>query len=189
MRLPPTNQLGRPRLVPPPLRVLEQVGLVSPFGGESQGRSRGAATQNHLPAARPRLQRALPATLRRGAGPDTAALSLGKDRTNHRLPSTPADPRSGFVQLGLAPIARARSPGFSSQSDTEAEQAAGKATPPKEGEGGRTPAQEPLSLTLPSPRREADRARTFSSLPTPPTYPPHPGGNARVCAAAHSRGR
>ena len=69
------------------------------------------------PAVRPHLQRALPATLRRGAGPDTAALGLREDRTNDRLP---ADPRSGFAHLGPEPITRGRSLSFSSQSDAEA---------------------------------------------------------------------
>lgn len=98
-----------------------------------------ATTQKPESSARPRLQRALPATLRRGAGPDTAALGLGEDHTNDRLPAPPASPRSGFVHLGLEPIVRARSPSNSSQSDDETEQAAGKPTPLKEGEGRRTP--------------------------------------------------
>lgn len=42
------------------------------------------------PAVRPHLQRALPATLRRGAGPDTAALGLGEDRTKTASPPTRA---------------------------------------------------------------------------------------------------
>ncbi|XP_029412889.1 uncharacterized protein LOC115067908 [Nannospalax galili] len=73
-RLPPTNQPDQP----PPLHshgCAEQVPLVSSLEQWHFGWSR----TRHLPAAlgwraAPRPQRALPATLRRGAGPDTAAL-------------------------------------------------------------------------------------------------------------------
>lgn len=112
MHLPPTYQQDRPPLLPPPPRAREQVGLVSPFGRRAPGAELRSPPPRSLgPAACPRLQRALPATLRRGAGPDTAAQGLGEGRTNDRLPATPADPRSGFAHLGPEPIARGRSPG------------------------------------------------------------------------------
>lgn len=107
--------------------------------------------------------------MRRGAGPDTAALGLGEDRTNDRLP---ADPRSSFALLGLEPITRGRPPGFSNQSDAETEQAAGKPTLSKGGwqdaSGGATFPL--LSLLLPRPQ-ETDRARgsNYPHLPTHPT--------------------
>lgn len=92
--LPPTNQQDRPPLLPPPPRVRERIQLVSSFRRRTPGaeprspppRSLGPAARLRL---RLRLQRALPATLRRGAGPDTAARGLGKDRTNDRLPAPP----------------------------------------------------------------------------------------------------
>lgn len=142
MHLPPTNQQDRPPLFPPPPRLREQIRIVSSFKRRTPGAEPRSPPPRSLgPAARLRLQRALPATLRRGAGPDTAALGLGKDRTNDRLPATPADPLSGFAHLGPEPMAWGLSPGFSNQSDAEAEQAAGKPTPSKEGAGGRTPAR------------------------------------------------
>lgn len=55
-------------------------------------------TTQTRPAARPRLQRALPATLRRGARPDTAVLGLREGRTNGRLsPPPPARAVVSFV--------------------------------------------------------------------------------------------
>lgn len=147
MHLPPTSQRHRPPLLPSAPRVQEQVGLVLSFRQRAPRAEPKSPPPRILgPAVRPHLQRALPATLRRGPGPDTAALGLGEDRTNDRLP---ADPRSGFAHLGPEPITRGRSLSFSSQSDAEAKQAAGKPTPPKEGEADRACSSKSLS-TLPT---------------------------------------
>lgn len=89
---PPTHKPAGPTPAPPqPPRV--PVACLACLALQAVGTRGGAATvaiQKSRPAARPRFQRALPATLRRGAGPDTAALGLGEDRTNARLPATPA---------------------------------------------------------------------------------------------------
>lgn len=183
MRLPPLYQADRPPRLPhphgegPAPLALPEV--------ETPGGAVAANTQKPRPAARPRLQRALPATLRWGAGPDTAALGLGEGRTNARLPATPAGPPSGFAHLGPEPITRACSPDHGSQSDARAQQTAGKPTPPMARAGGRTSEREPLSLTSPPPRRPTAPARLAL---TPPTRPPHPGGRASRQAAAHSQG-
>lgn len=85
-------------------------------------------------------------------------------------------------------MARARFLGPESQSDDEARPAAGKTTPPEEGEGGRPLAREPLSLTLPpfpSPAPpEADRARTSSS-PHPTQWAERGGRRLRTPAAVN----
>ena len=172
MHLPPTNQRHRPPLLPSAPRVQEQVGLVVSFRQRAPRAEPQSPPPRILgPAARPHLQRALPATLRRGAGPDTAALGLGEDRTNDRLP---ADPRSGFAQLGPEPITRGRSLGFGSQSAAEAKQAAGKPTPPKKGRVVGRPREAtftdpPLPTPTPTSPWEADRACPSKSLSTLPT--------------------
>ncbi|XDA86381.1 hypothetical protein R6Z07F_016116 [Ovis aries] len=165
MHLPPTSQRHRPPLLPSAPRVQEQVGLVLSFRQRAPRAEPKSPPPRILgPAVRPHLQRALPATLRRGPGPDTAALGLGEDRTNDRLP---ADPRSGFAHLGPEPITRGRSLSFSSQSDAEAKQAAGKPTPPKEGEGVRQHCSAgPPSFPGPSPSPPLARSAFLPPTPT-----------------------
>lgn len=113
----------RPKAARPPclshLQGLPGAGPAAPALSEVGNRG-GVAAANTLkpkPTARPHHRRALPATLRSGAGPDTAAQGLREDPTNARLPPPPTGLQSGFAHLGPEPIARTHSTGHSSQSD------------------------------------------------------------------------
>lgn len=96
---PPTHKPAGPTphsfLHPPPPRVREQVELVSSFRRRTPRAEPQSPPPRSLgPAARPRLLRALPATLRRGEGPDTAALASGR-----AVPKTASLPTRVVVSL------------------------------------------------------------------------------------------
>lgn len=131
--------------------------------------------------AHPRLQGALPATLRRGAGPDSAARGLGEGRNLRAPPCRPRQPAHGLNLYERGPIAKASFLGPGSQSDSEAGLAAGKPTPPEEEEGGRPPAREPLSLTLPPlPRPAGGRPRPHVQSSSPHLPPAPPSGHSEA---------
>lgn len=121
---PPTHKpVHRPPLLPSAPRVQEQVGLVLSFRQRApRGGAEIATTQNPRPGSPPPPPARASCHVAQGPGPDTAALGLGEDRTNDRLP---ADPRSGFAHLGPEPITRGRSLSFSSQSDAEGQAGGG----------------------------------------------------------------
>lgn len=82
------------------------------------------------------------------------------------------------------PIAKASFLGPESQSDDEARPAAGKTTPPEEGEGGRPLAREPLSLTLPPLPR---RPRPHVQLCSPHLPPAPPSGHSEAASGCALR--
>lgn len=174
----------------PPLPGVRDGGLAqhAPLEATQVGNVLAPAPQPLSPTARPRPQRALPATLRRGARPDSAARGRGEGRNLGAPPRRPRWPADGLNLHEHEPMARASFLGPESQSDDEARPAAGKTTPPEEGEGGRPLARELLSLTLPPlPRPARGRPRPHVQLASPHLPPAPPSGQSEAAGGCALR--
>lgn len=133
---PQASRTDPPLLPPPPTPTGPRAGRASLVlqAADAQGGVAVTTTQKPRPGSPPPPPARASCHVAQGRGARHCGAGLGEGRTKDRLP---ADSRSGFAHLGPKPITRGRSQDFSSQSDTKAEQAAGKPTPPEGRVAGR----------------------------------------------------
>lgn len=177
----PQTSRTDPRSSPTPTSACSLSGLSCPSGGENPGRSRHRRNPEVSAGSPPPFPARASCHVAQGRGARHCGAGPRGGPYQRPPPRHPCAPRSGFAHVRLEPVAKARSHSIGSQSSVESKQAAGKPTPPKEGEGGRTPAPEPNFTDPPLKRREAGRARTPSI--TPPHLPIRPTQGASRASA------
>lgn len=161
-------------------------GSARPSGGHNSSRKRA----HTRPAAQPDCPSPPPARASCHVAQGRGARLCGAGPRGGPEPGSASSPpppdRLNLHERG--PMVRASFLGPESQSDDEARPAAGKTTPPEEGEGGRPLAREPLSLTLPPlPRPARGRPRPHVQLASPHLPPAPPSGQSEAAGGCALR--